>query len=87
MRGINENVPIQDIFCSGIGAIEKLEGGNLRFYLYVSQQSDNGEATERVLVAKIVAPASCVPDTVMKMIAAIGIGAGKMMPMIAELVH
>jgi len=86
MRGINENVPIQDTFCSGIGAIEKLEGGNLRFYLYVSQQSDNGEA-ERVLVARIVAPASSVPDAIMKMIAAMGAGATKTIPMIPELVH
>jgi len=87
MRGINENVPIQDTFCSGIGAIEKLEGGNLRFYLYVSQQSDNGEATERMLVAKIIAPASAVPDAILKMIATIGASATKMIPMVPELVH
>ena len=87
MRGINETVPIQDTFCSGIGAIEKLEGGNLRFYLYVSQQSDSGEATERVLVAKIVASAASVPDAVMKMIMAIGAGTTKTIPMVPELVH
>jgi len=86
MRGINENVPIQDTFCSGLGAIERLEGGNLRFYFYVSQQGDNGEK-ERVLIAKLVAPSSAVPDAVLQMFAAIGNAAVKMIPMVADLVH
>lgn len=86
MRGINENVPIIDTYCSGLGAIEHLPGGDLRFYLYVSQCTDNGER-ERVLVAKIIAPASAVPDAVLKMIAAMGEKAVSMIPMVAEMLH
>lgn len=87
MRGINEIVPIQDTFCSGLGAIERLEGGNLRLYLYVSQAGDDGTATEKILVAKIVAPACAVPDAVLQMIAAVGEHAVRMIPMVADLLH
>lgn len=87
MRGINENTPIPDTFCSGIGAIEHLEGNNLRFYLYVSQDSDDGGTKERVLVAKIVAHASVVPDAVLQMMAAIGNRVLKVVPLIDDLVH
>jgi hypothetical protein len=86
MRGMNENVVIQDIFCSGLGAIEKLEGNCFRFYLYVSQASDDG-GQEKLVVAKFIAPASAVPDAVLQMIAAMGDRAVKMIPMIADMVH
>lgn len=83
MRGLHENVPITDVFCSGLGAIERIEGNCLRFYLYVSQTTDDG-GQEKVVVARIIAPASSVPDAVLQMIAAIGDPA-KMMPMVAGL--
>lgn len=87
MRELHENIPIQDIFCSGLGAIERLEGGCLRFYLYVSQVTDEG-GQEKLVVAKFVAPASAVPDAVLQMIAAIGDkSAPKMIPMVADMVH
>ena len=87
MRGLNENVPIQDIFCSGLGAIEKIEGNCFRFYLYVSQVVDDGDAKEKIVVAKIIAPASAIPDAVLQMIAAIGDRAVSMIPMVADLLH
>jgi hypothetical protein len=86
MRGLHENVPIQDVFCSGIGAIERIEGNCLRFYLYVTQVSDDG-AAEKLVVAKIVAPASAVPDAVLQMITAIGDRAVQLVPMVTDLMH
>jgi hypothetical protein len=61
MRGLNEPTQIQDIFCSGIGAIERLEGNCFRFHLYVAQRSGDGEREEKVVVAKIVVPAAGIP--------------------------
>lgn len=87
MRGINENIAIGDVFVSGLGGIERIGGNCLRFYLYVNQVADSGEGQERVLVAKIVAPASAMPDAVLQMIAAIGDGAVKMVPMVADMLH
>lgn len=86
MRGLHENVPIQDVFCSGLGAIERIEGNCLRFYLYVSQTDDEG-GQEKLVVAKIVAPAAAVPDAILQMIAAIGDRAVKLVPMVADLLH
>jgi hypothetical protein len=87
MRGLNEIVPIPDIFCSGLGAIERIGGDCFRFYLYVAQMSDDANAQEKILVAKIILPASAVPDAVLKTIAAIGDGASEIIPMVAELVN
>lgn len=87
MRGLSEIVPIQDVFCSGLGAIERIGGDCLRFYLYVSQSSDDGGAQEKILVAKFILPASAVPDAVLQTIAVIGDGASKIIPMVADLVH
>jgi len=42
MRGLNENVSVPDIFCSGLGAVERLEGNCLRLYFYVSQAPEDG---------------------------------------------
>jgi hypothetical protein len=71
MRDLIEIVPIQDILCSGIGAIERLDGNLFRFWLYVLQTCDDTGAKEMVLTAKIVAPASAVPDAILKMVAAL----------------
>jgi hypothetical protein len=87
MRGLIEPIPVQDIFVSGIGAIEKIGGGNLRFYLYVEQQSDDGTQSEKILVAKIVAPASAVPDAIMKMVGVIGAKEPPIIPLVTDLVH
>jgi hypothetical protein len=87
MNGLSEIVPVQDIFCSGLGAIEKLEGGNFRIYLYVTQGGDVGQPREKILVAKIIAPASAIPDAVFQMIAAISGRTAGMIPVATELVH
>jgi hypothetical protein len=88
MRGMHEVTPIQDIFCSGIGAIEHIGGNCLRFYLYVSQTPESGDGPqEKVVVAKIVAPISAVPEAILQMIAAVGDHAVQVIPMIGDLMH
>lgn len=68
-----EPVPAPEIFCSGLGGIEDIGGGCLRFYLYVMQQPVETEGPpQKVIVAKVIAPASAVPDAVGKMLSAIG---------------
>jgi hypothetical protein len=86
MRGLNENIPIQDIFCSGLGAIELLEGGCVRFYLYVSQMADAGEETDRVVAARIVMPLEAVPDAVQRTINATA-AAQKAIPIVGRRLH
>lgn len=71
MRGLQEVVPIQDTLVTGIGAIERLEGGLIRFWLYVSQTSEDSPIPEKVVVAKIVGPASGIPDAVLQIVASI----------------
>lgn len=87
MRGLQETIAIQDTFCSGLGAIERLEGNCYRFYLYVSQSEEAGEPAEKVLVAKIVAPAAAVPDAVLQMIAALGERVVNAIPLAGDLTH
>jgi hypothetical protein len=77
MSELVEPVPAPEIFTSGLAKIEDIGGGCLRFYLYVMQAPIDGEGpADRVVVAKIVAPASAVPDAVMKMLASIGRAVG-----------
>lgn len=71
MRGLQEIVPIQDTLCSGIGAIERLEGDLFRFWMYVTQASEETGDRERVLVAKIVMAKAVIPDALMQTVAAI----------------
>lgn len=89
MRGMHEVTPIQDIFCSGIGAIEHIGGNCLRFYLYVLQMPEDGGdgQPEKVVVAKLIAPISAVPDAILQMMAAVGEGAVRMIPAISDLMH
>lgn len=87
MRGMYEVVPKEDILCSGIGAIERLGGGLLRFWLYVEQTSDETGQTEKLVIAKVVAPSSAVPDAVMKMIAAITEPNATIAPPLAEMLN
>jgi hypothetical protein len=66
MRGLCELVPMTDIFVSGLGKIEKLAGGCLRIYLYVDQAPIEGDGpVEKQVVAKIIVPASALPDAVL----------------------
>jgi hypothetical protein len=69
MRGLIENGLVQDVFCSGLGAVEILEGNCLRLYFYASQ-AINSEKQEKLVVARLIVPTSAVPDTVLRMITA-----------------
>jgi hypothetical protein len=87
MRGLNENIPVQDIFCSGLGAIERLEGNCLRLYFYVSQANYEGTARERQVVAKLIVPTSAVPEAVLKMLSAAGTETAQIIPLVPEVMH
>lgn len=71
MRGLQEVVPIQDTLCSGIGAIERLDGDLIRFWLYVLQESEDADEPEKVVVAKIVGPFSGMSDAILQLTAAV----------------
>jgi len=87
MRGLNEIVPVADVFCSGLGAIERLEGGCLRLYFYVTQAAYDGEASEKLVVAKLVVPATAVPDALLRLIAVGGDNLTKAIPLAPEMTH
>lgn len=88
MRGLNEIVPIQDVLASGLGAIERMDGGLYRLWFYVMQTEDEGEPPEKILVAKVVIHASIVPDVVMHLVGAVsGDQTKKTVPQIAELIN
>lgn len=87
MRGLSEIIPIQDVYVSGLGAIEHVGGGNLRFVLYVNQENDDGQV-EKVVVAKFIGPMSSLPEAVMKSVASLGEKLVGLMPMTAgDLLH
>lgn len=65
MRGMHEVTPINDTYCSGLGAIEDL-GSAVRFHFYVKQTPEDGGPQERVTVAKLILPKDSVPDTIMQ---------------------
>lgn len=50
----------QDIFVEGIGLIERLAGSCMRITLYATRDLGGGE-TERVVVARLIAPLSLIP--------------------------
>lgn len=78
-----EPVPIQDVFFSDLGAVEEIEGGCLRFYLYVNQVPIGTEGEpEKIVVAKLVTPASMNAVLCCKIMASLGIAAAKVRRMI-----
>lgn len=82
MNGLNQVVPVQDVVCSGLGAVERLSGGLLRFYFYIEE---NGE---KIVAARVIMPAEAVPDGIVKSMVAIGgQKAGAILPLVADIVH
>ena len=61
--GLIEPVPAPEIYVDGIGAIEAVGGGDLRYYLVQEQLPIEGElhVLQKVVVAKIIAPHANVP--------------------------
>lgn len=68
---IEEPVPIQDIFCSGVSKVERLANGNLRIWFYVNQAAGGAGRQESLIVAKIIIPAAVMPDVIGKATAAL----------------
>jgi hypothetical protein len=82
---MNEVVVMQDVFCSGLGAVERLEGNCLRLYFYVSQSLDNGPR-QRLVVAKLVVPESAMPEAMLQLVRAAG-DTEKLISLVPELMH
>lgn len=87
MRDMHEAVPVQDTLCSGIGAIERLDGDMLRIWFYVLQAAEEGETKEKLVVAKIVALNSAIADAVLQLVAAINEAAGTKKPSGNDVMH
>jgi hypothetical protein len=67
MQGLSEPFAVQDIFCSGIGAIEDMGNGCLRFHLYVAEDG------EKIIVAKVVCSAHSMPTPMRLLLRAMGV--------------
>lgn len=61
--GLIEPVPAPEIFIDGIGAIEAMPGGNLRYYLIQKQLPIESAAADpqKIVVVKVVGPLVNVP--------------------------
>ncbi|XUM21022.1 hypothetical protein ACRAVF_27040 [Bradyrhizobium oligotrophicum S58] len=77
------------MFVSGIGAVEKLNGGCVRIYLYVLQAPIDGEGPQdKQIVAKLVVPASALAEAVQLMSgAAKDISASVVLGLVPEMVN
>jgi len=71
LRGLNESIAIQDVFVSGLGAVEHLEGNCLRLHFYVSEAGDCGIGHEKTVVARLIVSASVMSPIVMRLIKAV----------------
>jgi hypothetical protein len=85
MRGLSEIVPIQDVFCSGLGAIERLEGGLFRFWIFVTHRSDE-DGVEKIVVSKLVMSKVALPELAQKVAAAVAEEEPSLAPQ-GELMH
>jgi hypothetical protein len=56
-----EPIAVLDCYADGLGAVEFLRGGNVRFVMYVEGTTEEGEAVG-VIVQKTVMSAQSVPD-------------------------
>ena len=70
-------IAVQDIYVSGIGRVEDVGGGCIRITFYAAQKAILDGTAERVVVARLVGPASAAMDALAMTEAAIN---GKPMP-------
>lgn len=64
--GLIEPFLAPEIYCDGIGAIELMGNGNLRFFLIAEQMpiEGNGNFIQKAVVAKIITGAEVVPRSI-----------------------
>ena len=62
-----EPIAVTDVFASGLGRIEPLSGGNMRFTFYAEQTSIDGEK-EHVIVQRLVMDVDAVRDAVLSVL-------------------
>lgn len=58
---LTEPYAVADIFVCGLGRVEMLKGGNVRFTHFAEQMLDDG-TVERIVVARIVMPVEAVAE-------------------------
>lgn len=58
-----EPIAVLDTFTSGLGRVEVMKGGCVRFIVYVESTMEDG-TVENIVVAKIVMPLDAVPDAI-----------------------
>ncbi|WP_135918326.1 hypothetical protein, partial [Mesorhizobium sp. M4B.F.Ca.ET.150.01.1.1] len=61
---LTEPAVVADIFASGLGRIDILNGGFARFVMYVERPREDGSIEYRV-VAKFVMPLTAIPDAIL----------------------
>lgn len=66
-----EPIAILDCYADGLGAVQLMKGGNVRFVLYVEHVNDSGEV-EGVIVQKTVMHVEAVPEAMHLSWAALG---------------
>jgi hypothetical protein len=67
-----EPFSVLDVFVSGLGEIENVGGGCVRFTFYTIHHTDGVE--ERVVAAKIIMPIDAVPEAMLRTSKSVGIG-------------
>jgi hypothetical protein len=63
---LNESVPVQDDFVTGIDHIETVAKSSARFVLYVEEEPLPGQGPQRTAVRKICVPHHCLPKMMRK---------------------
>lgn len=66
-----EPIAVADIFASGLGRVETLTGGNMRFTFFVEQVAPLGGEKEWIAVERLVLPTDAVRDAVLSILAAL----------------
>ena len=66
-----ETIAVTDVFASGLGRIEPLAGGNMRFTFYVDQISSIDGEKERAIVLRLIMDTDAVRDAVLSALTAL----------------
>lgn len=66
-----EPIAVTDIFASGLGRVETLAGGNMRFTFFVEQMNTFDGGRERAVVLKLIMTTDAVRDAVLTALTAL----------------
>lgn len=68
---MTEPIAVSDIFASGLGRVETLAGGNMRFTFFVEQTNAFDGDKERAVVLKLIMTTDAVRDAVLTALTAL----------------